>query len=75
MSQHGRECGLAHTPFAAKNKDLMSYVREASRDERDVGIGAFRSTGADRLIGAAGAGITLASEIRFGTGTVFYRVG
>lgn len=53
----------------------MLYVREARSDEGDVGIRAFRSAGTDRLVGAAGAGIALASEIRFGTGTVFYEIG
>lgn len=74
VSQHRRERRLAHTTFAAKNKNLVFYVGETSGDERNVGIGAFGSAGADGLIGAAGAGIALACKIGFGTGTVFYKV-
>lgn len=49
----------------------MFYVGEASSDERNVGIGAFRSASTDGLVGTAGAGIALAGKIRFRTGAMF----
>lgn len=49
----------------------MFYRRETGGDEWDVGVWAFRGGGANGLVGAASAGITLAGQVRFGAGAMF----
>lgn len=46
---------------------------ETGGDERNIGIRAFGSGGADLLVRAAGAGIAFACTLRFGTGAMLYK--
>lgn len=74
VGEHGGEGGFANTAFAAEDEDFVSYTGEARGDERDVGVRPFGGSGADRLVGAAGAGGALAGEGGFGAGAVFWGV-
>lgn len=49
----------------------MSDLRKTFGDDRDIWIGAFGRGSTDRLIGAAGAGISLACLFGLGAWTMF----